>query len=119
MRLEHIAGIAFDHIFRRLLRRALLALLMAGFAVVALYHFTIAGTLALEAQYGVLQAQLVVAAIYSAFALITLAIWWAMGRLAASASSPALAAPREMQMAMLVEAVMLGYQMGKKGERAS
>jgi hypothetical protein len=115
MRLEHIAGIAFDHIFGRILRRALLAGVIAAFAVAAIYHFTVAGTLTLEAQYGALHAQLIVAAIYTASAAISYAILWAMR--SRTASTNALSAPRETQLAMLVEAVMLGYALARKSER--
>jgi len=117
MRLEHIAGIAFDHIFGRILRRALLAGVIAAFAVAAIYHFTVAGTLTLEAQYGALHAQLIVAAIYTASAAVSYAILWAMRSRTASTSAPALSAPRETQLAMLVEAVMLGYALARKSER--
>jgi lysylphosphatidylglycerol synthetase-like protein (DUF2156 family) len=119
MNLYNIAAAVTDHLVGRLLRRALFALLCAGFAIVALYHFTVAGTLALEFYYGSVNAQLIVGAIYTVCALIALTIMWTMGRKAATPREPALAAPREMQVAMLVEAVMLGYSMGKKRERAS
>jgi len=118
MRLEQMAGIAFDHIFGRILRRALLAGVVVGLAVAAIYHFTVAGTVTLEAQYGALHAQLIVAAIYTALALISYAILWAMRSRSAGDSAPALSTPREAQMAMLVEAVMLGYALARKGERA-
>lgn len=111
---------AAGHFAGRLLRRALLAFLMVVFALVALYHFTAAGTVALEQQYGGLYAQLIVGAIYIALMLISLTILWAMGRKTATAGAPAVApASAEMQLAMLVEAGMLGYAMGKKKERAS
>src|SRR5580704_4622956 len=87
MRLEQIAGIAFDHIFGRILRRALLAGVIAALAAAAIYHFTVAGTLTLEAQYGALHAQLIVAAIYTAFALISYAILWAMRNRSAGGSA--------------------------------
>ena len=43
MRIEDVAGLAFAHVFGRIFRRALLILLIAGFAIVALYYFTAAG----------------------------------------------------------------------------
>jgi len=117
MQIEHIAGLAFDRIFGRILRRALLLALFAIFALVALYHFTSAGTIGLEIRFGAMQAQLIVAGIYTVFALVSLAIWWGFSRRTAIASGPAVTVPREMQMAMLVEAVMVGYSLAKKGER--
>ena len=92
MSLYNIAAAATDHLLGRLLRRALLALVMAAFAIVAIYHFTVAGMLALEAHFGDLHAQLIVAAIYTALAAISYAILWAMGRKNATSSAPALSA---------------------------
>jgi type VI protein secretion system component VasK len=117
MHLDQIAGLAVDHLFGRMMRRALLAFLVAALAIAAIYHFTVAGTLSLEAQYGALHAQLIVGAIFTALALLAYAILWAMRNKAASASTPVLSGQREMQMAMLVEAVMLGYALARKGER--
>jgi hypothetical protein len=120
MSLYNTVTAAAGHFAGRLLRRALLAFLMVVFALVALYHFTSAGTVALEQQYGTLYAQLIVGAIYIALTLISLMILWIMGRKHTTAAAPAVApASAEMQMAMLVEAGMLGYSMGKKKERAS
>ena len=118
MQLYNIAAAAIEHVLGRLLRRALFAFVIAALAIVAVYHFTIAGTLALEAQFGALQAQLIAAAIYAAIALIACAMLWVLRSKSASASAPALSGQREMQMAMLVEAVMLGYGLARKGERA-
>jgi len=118
MRLENIAGLAFDHILGRILRRALLVLLIAGFAVVALYYFTAAGSLSLETHYGALHALLIVGAVYAAVA-IAFAIWWARLNKRASVSAPVLSNQRDMQIAMLVEAVMLGYALARKGSRIS
>lgn len=118
MRLDHLAMAAIDHLLGRVLRRALLAILIAALMVTAIFHFTVAGTLALEIQYGAMHARLIVGAIYAALALIAFAALWAMRAKSASTSTPALGGQREMQMAMLVEAVMLGYALARKGERA-
>ena len=119
MSLYNIAAAATENLLGRLLRRALLVILLAGCAIVAVYHFTSAGTVALEGLYGALYAQLIVGGIFTAFALVTLAILWAMGRKAAKTKSPPVDIPREKQAAMLVEAAMLGYEMGHKKQRAS
>ena len=116
MRIEDVAGLAFAHVFGRIFRRALLILLIAGFAIVALYYFTAAGSLSLETHFGALHALLIVGAVYAA-AAISFAIWWALLNKPASASTPALGTPRDMQIAMLVEAVMLGYALASKGAR--
>ena len=119
MSLYNIAAAATDHLVGRLLRRALLLVLLAGCAIVAIYHFTAAGTVALEGLYGALYTQLIVGGIFTVLALLALVILWAMGRKAAKPSEPVVAVPREMQMAMLLEAAMLGYGMAKKKERAN
>ena len=116
MRLEDIAGLAFDHIFRRIFLRALIAIAVAAFGIVALYHFTIAGAIALEAQFGEVYARLIVGAIYATVA-IAFAILWAVRGRPVSSSAPALSTQRDMKIAMLVEAVMLGYALAGKGAR--
>jgi hypothetical protein len=119
MRLDQIVGVALNQLLGRLLRRALMILIFAICALVAIYHFTVVGMLALQAQYGALQAHLIVAAGYSAVALIALVIWWAMRGKSANGSMPVLHGQRELQVAMLVEAVMLGYTLARKGQRAN
>lgn len=117
MRMEHIiAGIA-EHLAGRVLRRALLALAIAAFAIVSIYQFTCAGTLALQAEYGAIYAYLIVATIYAALALAG-CLWWAMQGRHAKASTPAVGQTRELQLIMLAEAAMLGYALARKGERA-
>lgn len=116
MPFTNITEIVFDYLFGRLMRRAIVAALIALFALIAIYHFTIAGALALEAQYGLLYARVIVAAAYSAAALITLILFWAMrpkppieNRVAG-----ALTSPRNTQIAMLIEAAILGYTLARK-----
>lgn len=112
----HITKIVFNYLFGRALRRAMLVALIGVFALAAVYHFTIAGTLVLEAQYGLLYARLIVAAAYSTAALITIIIFWAMRtkRPNENPVAAARAAPRNAQIAMLIEAGMLGYTFGRK-----
>ena len=49
MRFDQIASIAFGMIFKRILLRAGLVTLIALLALIAVYHFTVAGTFALLA----------------------------------------------------------------------
>lgn len=119
MRLDHIAGMAFNQLLGRLLRRAALAIVIAVCALVALYHFTAAGSIALQAQYGLLNATLIIGGIYSALALGGAAVLWATRSKPDAPATPALAGQREMQLVMLVEAVMLGYALARKTPRAS
>jgi hypothetical protein len=118
MRIDQIASIALSQIFKRILVRAVLAAVLALFALIAVYHFTVAGTLALEAQFGLLYARLIIAGIYAAFATATfLTLWLTRAKLPPSGKA-ALDAPREAQIVMLIEAAMVGYSMARKGERA-
>ena len=120
MQAARIMAFVAEHLVGRLLRRALIAVLMAACAVVALYQFTIAGTIALQGQYGDLYARLIVGGIYAFLTIVSLSVLWAMRpKPAGSAGTPALSNPREMQLIMLVEAVMLGYALARKRERAS
>jgi hypothetical protein len=116
MQLSHITEFAIDRLFGRLLRRAAGFALLVLFALVALYHFTVAGMMALEGVYGALHARLIVAAIYLAAAVIVLIVLWATRHksLISASSSDALVAQRDMQVAALVEAAMLGYAMARK-----
>ena len=111
-----IAEIVFSYLFGRALRRAMLVALIGVFTFTAIYHFTIAGTLALEAQYGLLHARLIVGAAYSAAALVTTIIFWAMRTKRPNEKRvvSATPAPRNAQIAMLIEAGMLGYTFGRK-----
>jgi len=82
--LANIAAAATEQLAAKHLSRLLAALSMALFALIALYHFTIAGMLELEIQFGALNARLIVAGIYTALTLASVAILWADGRKAAT-----------------------------------
>lgn len=116
MQLNDIVQVTFNQLFGRLLRRALGAALLAAFAFVALYYASGAGALALTQSYGALYAYLIMAAIYAAIALIVLVALYATRKRVASVANPegALASSPNMQIAALIEAVMLGYTMARK-----
>jgi len=115
MRLDQIAATAISHVVSRFVRRAIVAALMVVFVLVAVYQFTVAGTIALELQHGTLNAHLIVAGIYLALALVALAAFWLMRAKRPSEAIPAVSEqPREMQLIMLVEAAMLGYALARK-----
>jgi len=115
MRIEHIAADLADRLAGRMLRRALLAAAIAALALVAIYQFTNAGLLALTAAYGELDATLTVGAIYAALALVGIIYWILQGR-AVKSSLPASGRQGELQVIMLVEALMLGYTMARRRE---
>ena len=120
MRLDQIMAAATGHLVGRAVRRAVIGVAMAAFAVVALYHFTIAGMIALQGQFGDLDTRLIVGGIYAFLSIVAFVTLWAMRAKplpAAGAAAPG--NPREMQLVMLVEALMLGYTLARKRERAS
>ena len=117
MRIEHIVAGVAEQMAGHLLRRALLAVVIGALAIVAIYHVTCAGMLALEAQYSTLVADLIGGAIYGTLARAGCIGWRLQGRVARS-SEPTLAHTRELQLVMLVEAAMLGYALARKGGQA-
>ncbi len=52
MRIEHIAGLAYDRLVGRIVRRAALMVAIALCALVAIYQFTVAGSLVVQEHYG-------------------------------------------------------------------
>ena len=114
MRLDQIATATLGHLLGRLLWRALIAAMMAIVAIVAIYQFSVAGTLELTERYGPVHAHLIVGTIYAVLALGCFIALWVMRARTTETSTPALAQGREMQIAMLIEAVMLGYTLARK-----
>jgi len=115
--MSHIVETIVSHLVGRLLRRA------AGYAaivialLVALYHFSIAGTMALEATYGVLTARLLIGGIYAVIAVLVLLTLWVTRRKPSPESQRVaafLSSPQNMQVAALLEAAMIGFMAGKK-----
>jgi type VI protein secretion system component VasK len=118
MNFNNLIAAATTRLLGRMLRRALVVAVMGVCAMIALYHFTIAGNIALAGQFGDLNARLIIGAAYTAIALISFVILWAMRSKPAGPATPVLSKPAETQLVMLVEAAMLGYAMARKGERA-
>lgn len=119
MHLDQIAATTMHYLVGRLARRAAVAAIMAVFAVTAIYQITVAGTVALEARLGPLHAHLIIAGIYVTLALIAFVTLWTMrAKPAVKTETHPLTQPVEAQIAMLVEAAMLGYSLARKGDRA-
>lgn len=121
MRLTDIAEGALSGMIARYVKRAILFALIGACAIVTLYYVNAAASLALALQYGPLYAYLIMAGIYAVAALIALAVFYAMRHRAVERQAAAdatvaslLAAPRDMKIAMLIEAAMLGYAMSRK-----
>jgi type VI protein secretion system component VasK len=118
MNFSKLAAAATNRLLGRMLRRALVVVVMGLCAMIAVYHFTIAGNIALTGHFGDLNARLIIGAVYAAIALISLVILWTMRSKPADSATPVLSKPAETQLVLLVEAAMLGYAMARKGERA-
>ena len=120
MRVDQIVASAANHLIARLVRRAIAAVAVVIFAVIAVYHFTVAGMIALDGQVGALDTRLIVGGVYAALALISLIALWALGRGNGrnGAACRRSTARVKCSLVMLVEAVMLGYSLARKRERA-
>lgn len=119
MNFNNLIAAAATRLLGRVVRRMLVVVVMGVCTIVALYHLTIAGNIVLTAQFGDLDARLIIGAVYVAMALISLVIFWAMrGKSVKFSDTPALNSPPNLQFAMLVEAVMLGYALARKDARA-
>ncbi len=116
MGFSQIPEFSARHFFSTLKRRAIGAALLALFTLIAVYHLTMAGSMALEGIYGMLYARLIVAAIYAAAAFIVLIVFWATRTkpLIKEQTADAVVALRDTQIVALVEAAMLGYAMARK-----
>ena len=122
MRLADSAAWFFEQVFGAILRRAAWLALGALFALIALYHFTVAGMVALSAEFGILNARLIVAGGYTAVAIIAFIVFKTMRPRktptvaeikARKGGEPEQAA----KIAMLVEALTLGYSLARKPKR--
>jgi hypothetical protein len=115
MRIDRIVETAVGHVLGRMFRRIMIAAIFALCAIAALYQFTAAGLQALQAPFGSLEARLIVGAVYAVAASIALAVFWINGLSKDVASAgKGVTAPRELQLIMLMEAVMLGYDLARK-----
>lgn len=117
MRLSDIAEATISQVAGRLARRALGFALVGLLAVVMFYYASAAAVIALAVEVGPLYAYLIMAGIYAAAAAVVLIILYATRTKAVPVQEPAanaLSSPRNMQIAMLVEALMLGYSLARK-----
>lgn len=124
MRLTDIAEGAANALIARYLKRAILIASIGAFAIVTLYYLSAAGSMALALAYGPLYAYLIMAGIYAAAGLIALAVFYATRNRAvvrqnALGDTAGSMSPRNMQIAMLVEALMLGYTLARKSGNKS
>lgn len=117
MALTDIASAAIGRIVGRLVRRVACWALVGVFALAALYQASVAGVVALEAQFGAVYAHLLIAGLYALVAIgIVVSLWMTVRRpFVAKEYRESLAAlPPELQAATIVEALLLGYAMSRK-----
>lgn len=117
MRLSELAEATISPLVARLVRRAALFAALGLLAIVTLYYVSAAGTVALALEYGPVTAYLIMAGIYALLAIavaITLLATRTKAVPAQDKVANALSSPRNMQVAMLIEAVMLGYALARK-----
>jgi hypothetical protein len=86
-------------------------------ALFALYNFTIAGMTALETEFGGVTARLIIAGIYMMLTLASAGMLWFWASKAGKFEPTPEPAPRHVQLAALIEALILGYETAKKGRR--
>jgi hypothetical protein len=125
MKIESIVSQFFGRLMGRLLRRLVATGFLALFILVALYHLTIAGILALEALYGALDARLIVTGIYAALAVVIFIYLFATRAKAPAAkattrktrANTARAMPQDVRVAELLESLLLGYTTARRRSR--
>jgi hypothetical protein len=122
MKIEQGITYIIGRLMGRMLRRILAIAVLALIILVALYHLTIAGTLALEGLYGPLDAHLIVAGIYATLAVIIFVYLFATRAKAPAVKSRAHSsrrAPQDVRIAELLESILLGYTLARRKSRSS
>ncbi len=121
MRLNQIISYLISQLIGRLLSRVLAAAVIGLSGLIALYQFIVVGTLALETQVGFLYAHLIIGGMFAVTALagIIALVATRARRLRSARTEEVLDEPRITQLAMLIEAVLLGYySLSKKTPRS-
>lgn len=120
MRIEHGVSLAIGRLFGRLMRRAAAMAFIGVFVLGVIYQLSAAGTLALERLYGALYAHLIVGGIDAAIVLAIAAVLYATrARPLPNGRRPAgvAGAPMDVRIAMLLESVLLGYELARTKKR--
>jgi hypothetical protein len=118
MRLEHIVSLAINQLMGRLLRRVILMVLLGLFALAAIYHFSVAGIVALEGIYGALNARLITAGVDLLIALAFFGVlYMTRAKPLPAKQRPGISrAPQDVQIAMLIESVLQGYALARSNK---
>jgi uncharacterized integral membrane protein len=116
MALTDFAGQAMERVAGRLGRRAAGWLLVVIFALAAIYQLATAMSVALELEFGLVQAHLIMGALCIVAASIIMMILSATARRWLAYMQHADRSPKqiELQVATIVEAVLLGYSLSRR-----
>ncbi|MCW5694689.1 MAG: hypothetical protein KIT48_20210 [Pseudolabrys sp.] len=120
MRLTELAEATIHPIVARLVRRAALFAALGLLAIVTLYYVSAAGTVALALEYGPVTAYLIMGGIYALLAIAVAITLLSTRSRAVPAQDPvanalsSTSSSRNMQIAALIEALMLGYTLARK-----
>jgi len=123
MRLNDVAANALAPAIASVRRRAIISIVILVGAIGAIVELTIAATLALEPQMGLVGARLIVAAIYAFLILMAVLIFVISERRAspaAATSAPlrtAQLAENQGRVTLIAEAVFLGYSLARRARR--
>ncbi len=117
MRIDKLATHLISRLAARALRKIVLLVLTAYFTLVAIYYFGGAALVALSLDHGLVNAQLIVGGIYVGLAALCLLISWGIN--VKGAAAPAPGRSREALIVMLIEALILGYQLARRRDRES
>ena len=117
MSLANIAEVAAARLLGKLALFLVLGLFGTICALFALYNVTIAGMMTLEVEFGVVTARLIIAGIYMVLALGSAGMLWFWANKAGKSKPAPEPTLRHIQLAALIEALILGYEAAKKGHR--
>lgn len=114
MGLNDISALIF-RLLRHLILRAAGWFLVGIFALGALYQATVSVSAALELQFGVVYAHLIIATVYALAAAITIAVlWYTPRRTSSGRTSVGTRAEPKTQIAAIVQAMLFGYSLSRR-----
>src|SRR5581483_790999 len=108
---------AFERVIQRAARRTIAWLFVVVAVLAALYQATVAVTVELELQLGAMYAHLAIAAFYLVFAAVVIIVLFSTARRASLSHvyrGSVTQLPPELQVATIVEALLLGYAMSRR-----
>jgi uncharacterized membrane protein (UPF0136 family) len=112
--ISDIVGVLIRRVAGRIIRRSIAGAICLIFALGALYHLTAAADLALEIRFGALPARLAIGGAYALVAsVVALVLWATRAKLASSRRDGLSNSPRDLQIAMIVESVLLGLALAR------